>query len=251
MDTISVEYENEVALVKLNQGIPNSINLPLVREVNKTLKSLAHDSNLRSLILGSANEKFFSIGFDIPGLYELTKEDFTHFYTSFNLLCINLYEFPKPTVAAITGHAIAGGCILTLCCDYRFIAEGHKLMGLNEIKLGVPVPYPADCILRDIIGTRNAREIMETGNFFPPDRLLEMGVVDQVLPLKQVIPASIEKAKTLGELPQKAFAIIKRNRVEMVVAQIQAYLRNREHTFVDLWYSNDARSRLRTAMEKF
>lgn len=74
-----------------------------------------------------------------------------------------LYTLPKPVVAAITGHAIAGGCILALCCDYRFISEGRKLMGLNEVKLGVPVPYLADRVLHALVGTRYAREIIESG----------------------------------------------------------------------------------------
>jgi enoyl-CoA hydratase/carnithine racemase len=151
----------------------------------------------------------------------------------------------------MTGHAIAGGCILALCCDYRFIAEGRKLMGLNEIKLGVPVPYLADCVLRHVVGARHAREIVETGEFYGPDKLLQMGVVDQVMPLEQVLPKAIEKAASLGTLPQAAFALIKRNRVEMVEAHILAHLEEKERVFLERWYSPEARERLEEAMEKF
>ena len=109
----------------------------------------------------------------------------------FNQVCMELYTMPKPTVAAVTGHAIAGGCILALCCDYRFAAEGRKLMGLNEIRLGVPVPYLADCVLRQIVGARNAREIMETGEFYLPEQSLQIGMIDRVLPLEKVVADSI------------------------------------------------------------
>ena len=74
---------------------------------------------------------------------------------------------------------------MALCCDYRFIAEGRKLMGLNEVKLGVPVPYLGDCILRHLVGARHARDIMDTGDFYHPEVLLQMGMVDQALPLEK------------------------------------------------------------------
>ena len=145
MQMIHVEYNDGVAIVRLNRPVTNALNLQLVEELAGTLKQVTCKSDVRSLVLGSSNDKFFSIGFDIPQLFERTREDFTFFYHTFNQMCLDLYTLSKPTIAAITGHAIAGGCILALCCDYRFIADGRKLMGLNEIKLGVPVPYLADC----------------------------------------------------------------------------------------------------------
>jgi enoyl-CoA hydratase/carnithine racemase len=206
---------------------------------------------VRSLVLGSSNDKFFSIGFDIPQLFDLHREDFRFFYRAFNRMCLDLYTLPKPTVAAITGHAIAGGCILALCCDYRFIAQGRKLMGLNEIKLGVPVPYVADCVLRHLVGVRNGRDMMDTGEFYAPEQLLHVGVVDRVWPLEQVLPQAVEKAGLVGALPQEAFATIKRNRVEVVEAQVLARSEERERFFVERWYSDEARERLREAMEKY
>ena len=112
-----------------------------------------------------------------------------------------LFTFPKPTAAAISGHAIAGGCILTLCCDYRYIAEGRKLMGLNEIKLGVPVPYVADCILRSLVGFRHAREIMESGDFYQPETSFQKGLVDAVLPLENVLAPVASRVDIFCQTP--------------------------------------------------
>ncbi len=89
MNTISIDYDNQVAVIKLNRGILNSINLELIHELSETIKSIQLDSNLESLVIGSSNEKFFSIGFDIPGLFDLPKEDFAPFYPSFNRLCLD------------------------------------------------------------------------------------------------------------------------------------------------------------------
>jgi enoyl-CoA hydratase/carnithine racemase len=251
MAMISLEHHDKVAVIKLDRDVTNALNLQLVSELAETLGRVKGDSGVGGLVLGSANEKFLSIGFDIPQLFELAEEDFRFFYQAFNRLCLDLYTLPKPTVAAITGHAIAGGCILALCCDYRFIAQGRKLMGLNEVKLGVPVPYPADCALRYLVGVRHAREMVDTGEFYRPEALCHMGMVDQVLPLEQVLPASIEKARLLGALPQKAFGLIKRNRVEAVEAQVLAHLEEKEQLFVERWYSAEARGRLKGAMERF
>lgn len=246
-----MEYHDKVAILKLSRGVTNALNLQLVNQLTENLHKVRNDSDAHSLVLGSSNEKFFSIGFDIPALYELSKKDFRVFYQAFNRACMDLYTLPKPTIAAITGHATAGGCILALCCDYRFIAEGRKLMGLNEIKLGIPVPYPGNCILRQIVGSRNAREIMGTGEFCRPEESLQLGMVDQILPLDEVLPKSIEKAKLLGELPCDASRMIKRNRVEIVEAQVLKHLRAKEESFIECWRSGEARARLKEAIKKF
>jgi enoyl-CoA hydratase/carnithine racemase len=251
MDMVCVEYSDKVAILKLNRSVTNALNLQLVEELGETLREVRHSPDVHSLVLASSNEKFFSIGFDIPQLFELTREDFCSFYRTFNRMCLDLYTLPKPTVAAITGHAIAGGCILALCCDYRLIAAGRTLMGLNEIKLGVPVPYLADRVLWQIVGVRYAREITDMGEFYRPEELLRMGAVDQVLSSEQVLFKSIEKARLLGSLPQEALAAIKQNRVEMVEAQVLAHLEEKEQFFIERWYSDETRERLQEAMERF
>jgi len=248
---IEIEREGEVAIIKLNRSVTNPLNLKFLWQISKKLGELKSDTSVRSIVLSSSNNKFFSIGFDIPELYELERTEMKDFYTTFNRLSIELYTFPKPTVAAITGHAIAGGCILTLCCDFRIISEGKKLMGLNEIKLGLPVPYPADCILRDLVDTTTARDIMEEGEFYLPEKSLEMGIVDQVVPLEEVIPKSVEKAKKMGEMPDDAFKIIKENRVENVYARILQNLATKEQYFFNCWYSEDAQKLLKEAINKF
>ena len=248
---IDVNYHDAVAVVKLDRGVTNKLNLECVRELAAALQRVRADPQVQALVLSSANAKFFSIGFDIPQLYELSEEDFRLFYGAFNQTCIELYTLPKPTVAAITGHAIAGGCILALCCDYRLIGEGRKLMGLNEVNLGVPVPYLADCLLRSLVGARYGREILEMGEFYRAEESLQMGMVDQVLPLEKVLPESIEKARQLGLMPQQAYKAIKRNRVEGIEAQIRAHWEEKQRFFVECWYSDETRQRLQEAMEKF
>lgn len=250
-EAISVEYKNKVAVVTLNRGVINALNLDLVEELTESLRAVKQANDIRGLVLTSSNDKFFCIGFDIPQLFGLDREQFVVFYRAFNTLCLDLYTLPKPTVAALTGHATAGGCILALGCDERFVAEGRKMMGLNEIKLGVPVPFSAACFLRALIGDRYARQVMEIGEFYLPEEAREMGLVDRVLPLELVVARAVEQVHTVGSTSQEAFALIKGNRVEPIVAQIQAQRDEKEQLFLDCWFSAAAREQLKEAMEKF
>lgn len=248
---VLLESERDIAIVRLDRGVTNALNLDLVAELAEAVRTVRLDPALLGLVLASSNDKFLSIGFDIPNLLPLSPRDFTFFYRAYTQLCLDLFTLPKPTAAAITGHAIAGGCILVLCCDYRFVAEGRKLMGLNEVKLGVPVPYVPDCILRALVGYRNARDIMGTGDFYPPEEALRLGLVDEILPPQEVLPKCIDKLAGLGAMPGEAGSLIKRNRVESVEAEIRAGLEDRERSFVQCWYSEEARERLKEAAAKF
>jgi len=248
---IERELRKNVTILKMNRGVTNAINLRLLTELSEYIEISTNDKEVAGIVLTSTNDKFFSIGFDIPELIKLTKKDFRAFYTMFNQICMDMYAFSKPQVAAITGHAVAGGCILALCCDYRFIAEGKRLMGLNEIRLGVPLPYPADRILRQLVDDHAARTILDTGDFFPPEQTLKMGLVDEVMPLERVVERAVEKIESIQTNSLDAFKLIKRNRIEKVQAEIQSSLKTKEEIFIEMWYSDYARRKLKAALEKF
>ncbi len=248
---VTIEHHNQVAILKLNQGVTNAINGDLVLALDSALKSQTADPDVLGIVLTSSNKKFFSIGLDIPNLYALGEKDFRSFYQSFNQMCLGILTTSKPVVAGIAGHAIAGGCILSLCCDYRFISEGRKLIGLNEIKLGVPVPYVADCVLRKLIGHRQARDVMDSGGFLEPEEAYRLGMVDRILPVEEVVSQSVEKARELSSDSLEAFALIKSSRVHALEREITAQLAEREDAFIKCWFSDDARLRLQEAISKY
>jgi enoyl-CoA hydratase/carnithine racemase len=238
-------------LIRLNRGVTNALSHELVEELSETLRQARDDAEVRGIVLGTANDKFFSIGWDIPQLFDVHRDAFRTFFRAFNDLCIDLLTLPKPTAAAITGHAVAGGCILALCCDYRFIARGRNLMGLNEIKLGVPVPYLADRVLRSLVGLRKAREIMDGGEFYEAETCRRLGMVDEVLPSGEVVERALGKARSLGAFPPEAYAMIKRSRTEEIEAAISVRGTEKDRHFIECWYSESARERLREAMKRF
>jgi enoyl-CoA hydratase/carnithine racemase len=251
MALIKIENQDNVAIIRLTNGVTNPISLELIKEISQNLKELKENSSVSGVVFTGSNDKFFSIGFDLPNLYKQGEKEIRTFFRAYNRLCIELYSYPKPTVAALTGHAIAGGCILAICCDYRVIASGKKLMGLNEIKLGVPIPYPGDVILKQIIGTRYAQMIMEMGEFFGPEQLIQMGMVNQVERSKSVLERAVEQAKLLGDFPEMAYRMIKKNRVEKVNEQIMENLEEKEQYFLNCWFSKETRKLLKEATKKF
>jgi enoyl-CoA hydratase/carnithine racemase len=249
---LQTEIQDGVGVITLSRGVTNAINSEMIAVLTDAIdEMMASGSEVKSILLTSANDKFFAIGFDLPEVLELPKTDFQEFYQGFNKLTMLLYKVPKPTVAALTGHATAGGCILALCCDYRIIGQARILMGLNEVKLGVPVPYPGDAILRDLVGNRYAREIMELGEFYKPDQLLQLGMVDKIIPQTQIREKALVKAQEYALLPSPAFQVIKRNRVQPVVNHIQDQLAAKEKKFLECWFSETTQSILKEAKKKF
>ena len=251
LNFIKIEKKDNIAILKLDRGVTSPINLDLVSELRTILKKEKENTDTKSVILTSNNEKFFSIGFSLPELIKLDKNQLREFYQNYNKLSIELYTFPKPTIAVMMGHAIAGGCILALCCDYRIIADGRKLMGLNEVKLGLPVPYPGDCILRSLVNSRIARNVMEIGEFYPSDELLKMGMVDEVYSIEEIFSKAVEKAKKLGDLPEYAIRKIKNNRTENVKEQILKNLVEKEELFFKCWFKDETQKLLKEAVIKF
>lgn len=245
--SVEVEVVDGVAILKMNGGKKNPINPELVEDLKKAVESVK--SEARGMVLTSRDERFFSIGLDVPKLINYDKQLFKEFIRDFNLLCLEIYTMPKPTVAAINGHAIAGGCILALCCDYRFMVKEKALIGLNEIKLGLSVPYLPQRILQ-LIDERVARDMVYGGDFYSAERAMEMGIVDGVFPKEELLEKSIEKVKSLNH-PPEAFSAVKKNRTRSVREECLALMEEDVETFTSLWFSDEGQKRLKEAMKSF
>ena len=198
-EPLQIEFRGRIGVITMCRGVTNAIHPNLISGLDAALDQIESVSDVRGIVL-TGGEKFFSIGFDLPYLLTLPEPEFASFYRSFNQFCLKLFRFRLPVVAALGGHATAGGCILALCCDYRLIAEGRKLIGLNEVKLGLPVPFPADRMLHALIGTRHARQVLERGSFYEPPAALDLGLVDKLGGLQDAIDRAAEIAK-LGDHP--------------------------------------------------
>lgn len=248
MSTVSITMQDEIALLRLSNGTTNAINCTLIAELSSALAQVR--CNAKGLVL-LGNEKFFSIGLNLPGIIHFDRTEMTDFLTRFELLIYDLYTLPLPTACAMTGHAVAGGCVLALTCDYRYAAEGRKLIGLNEATIGLPVPYLPNLILRQLIGDRFSTEMMYEGQLRSSSEAADVGLIDEVLPLAEVEKKAITKIATMTSLPRNAFNVLKENRTEAVCASYAQHNHKKIELLLDCWFNESVQGLLKDAAKKF
>jgi enoyl-CoA hydratase/carnithine racemase len=152
--------------------------------------------------------------------------------------------FPKPVVAAINGHAVAGGCMLVTACDSRVMASGKSKISLNEITFGSTVFAGSVEILRSCVGSRNAEKILYSGELFDADQALDLGLVDELASPDDVLTVARKTAADLAVGDPAAFSSLR----ELTRGPIAAIMRTREpdsiREFVEIWYSDATRCKL-------
>ena len=248
MENMEVSIQGKVAQLRLNNGITNAIGPTMVAEFSSTLAEIGE--NYRGFIL-TGGEKFFSIGLNLPELIGFNREEMNRFWDEFDQAVLDLYTLPLPSAAAITGHAVAGGTIFALSADFRFIAPGRNFMGLNEINIGVPVPYLADLMLRQIVGDRVATEMSYKGEMVTPERALEIRLVDEMCSEETMEERTIELISLLAEKPPDAFRMIKQNRTEVIRSKFEKNRDKRKEDMLSCWFEPSVHELLKKAAEKF
>ncbi len=132
MDFVHVSKREGIAEVALRRGKVNALNEQMVRELRECFQQLADDPGTSAITLTSQGP-FFSFGLDIPEFLNYSKPSFLEFLVAFTDLYTYLFGYPKPVIAALNGHAVAGGCMLALACDLRIMVSGKARISLNEI----------------------------------------------------------------------------------------------------------------------
>jgi enoyl-CoA hydratase len=166
------------------------------------------------------------------------------FMVRFNTLLRRLVSYPGPTVAALAGHAIAGGCLLGLACDRRVMAAWGARLGLSEINLGIPVPAGAVHMLVTLYPTRAVEQLVLEGDGFPGERALQFGVVERLAEPEAVLGEAVQLAGHLALRPPTAFAAAKMFlRHGLAVAMEERDAAEGER-FLDLWYDPATQDRI-------
>ena len=168
-----------------------------------------------------------------------------------NDLIFDLYTVQIPTICAISGHAVAGGNILTLACDYRFATTESKKIGLNEIKLGVPVPYLADLLLKQAIGERLAVQMIYSGELMQISDAKKIGLINETYPIEILKQCAIDKAAELAVFNSRAFSAIKSNRIEEVMYKYEKNSISKNELFLNIWFTEPVQVILKNAAKMF
>ncbi|UCC45165.1 MAG: enoyl-CoA hydratase/isomerase family protein, partial [Candidatus Zixiibacteriota bacterium] len=154
----------------------------------------------------------------------------------------------KPIVAAINGHAIAGGCMLANACDYRIMVTGKTKIGLNEVRIGASVFAGSVEMLKCAAGHRNAETILLDGGMYSADRARELGLVDKVTTDDQLTADATDVAQRLASGSSRAFGSIKGLLHNPVAAEFDKREQAAIDEFVDIWYSPETRELLKSVV---
>ena len=241
-----IERHGTVALLRVESGKVNAIGPAFVSGLNTLLDGLGDAS--AAVITGHGSA--FSAGLDLPSLVELDRPSMYAFIEQFNALMLRVFELPVPLVAAVNGHAIAGGCVLALQADIRIAADRDARIGLNETQLGIGLPAVVLETLRFQVPASSLAPIALEGRLFSPREALALGLLHEVVPEADLLDKALARAQALASLPPAGVRQVKaalRRPVTDLIRQIGAAESGR---WVESWLDPASQSRLRATVAR-
>jgi enoyl-CoA hydratase len=245
---IRLDREDAVAVVTVDrQDALNALDLETLTELRDRLRELADEEAVRVVILTGAGEKAFVAGADIKYMSGLDVEKATAWGALGHETGRLLETMPKPTIAAVNGFALGGGCELALACDIRYAASGAKL-GQPEVNLGIIPGWGGTQRLARVCGLGVAKELIFTGRIVDADEALRIGLVNGVH--DPVLGKAMETAGLLASKSPVALRVMKELANRALGGDHAQNLRAEGETFGELFSSDDAKEGLAAFVEK-
>lgn len=231
--------------MRLQHGKANALDLELCEALHT---SVEQQRGANAVVL-TGTGSIFSAGVDLVRLLK-EGEDYVHAFLPALRRCLTtLFEFPRPIVAAVNGHAIAGGCILAEACDHRVMCLGKGRIGVPELLVGVPFPMIAMETLRYAVPERHLRELVFGGATHAPREALELGLLDEVVEDELLLERSVERAAGLAKIPHGAFELAKRELRQPTLDFIAQHTEVQDHAVDEAWYCAEARDSIWAYMD--
>lgn len=235
-----------VAVLRMTHRPANVLATPFCAALADSLDGAASDDGVRAAVL-TGTDSIFSGGVDLFRLLEGGAAYLESFFPALDRLFRGLYVYPKPLVAALNGHAIAGGFVLACGCDFRLVARGGATLGAPELRVGVPFPGVALDLIAGAVPARHLREVVLRGRIFDVEEALARGLVDEAVEPEGLLGHAVELARELGALPPRAFALTRRQlaagRSIRDDAQTEAEVRS-------VWEDVETHARIRAYLER-
>jgi enoyl-CoA hydratase/carnithine racemase len=248
MNTIQVTIQESVAIISLNRGKSNAINEEMVDELQKMILNIEQDINIGGVIL-TGNNGFFTAGLDLIELYDYDETKIKLFWTKFLNLIKTLTLFKKPLVSAISGHSPAGGCVLAICSDYRVMAEGKYIIGLNEVPVGIIVPDSIFELYAFWIGRGKAYQNLLEGKLMQGEEALSIRLIDAIAPIESLMTAAQKKMQTYLQLPATTWQQTKLNLRKELIAKVSEDQTETLEMMLKQWWSPSTRVILKTIIQ--
>ncbi|WP_100181742.1 enoyl-CoA hydratase/isomerase family protein [Candidatus Nitrosotenuis aquarius] len=198
MALVTTSKSNGIATVKINRPDKlNAMNTDVARELVSVFTQLDTDNDVKVIILTGEGEKAFSAGADIEYMSKISADESVE-YAKLGQLVTNTIELvSKPTIAAINGFALGGGCEVAMSCDIRIAADTAR-MGQPEVTIGIPPGWGGTQRLMRIVGIAKAKELVYTGKMIKADEALQIGLVNQVVPLASLMEETLNMANQIA-----------------------------------------------------
>ncbi len=246
---IDVTRDGAVATVRLDHGPVNVCDLEMFEAIADTFADLDAQDDVHAIVL-TGNARAFSAGVDLKRLLDGGEEYTREFLGALDRGLIAPLRTAAPVVAAVTGHAVAGGAVLAAACDHAVLTdEPRTRIGLAELSVGVPFPTVPLEIMRRRLGPKVA-EAVWLAPLVDPLRALTMGFVDEVVPADEVLDRATEIAKGLAALP----AITRQVTHEQLVREVDDAIAERSGDWdarvADAWCSAEVRDAIRAYVER-
>jgi enoyl-CoA hydratase len=245
---VQVERVDELAIVRLARGKGNALSPGLVEELLDVLRTGAVAEAHGLLLCGDG--RFFSTGLDLLALEKLDRAGMLLFLDRLQGLYAQLFVWPRPVVAALNGHAVAGGCLLAACADWRVLSKDDARIGLTESALGLPLPQSGLEITRALLTPAAWAQVVYGGQTFDAEQAKALGLVDELAAADQVIPFALERVRQWSRHPSVAFHFNKAAARDPVLLRIRNQHDLLQEAWVDLWFSPPAQKRLAEVREK-
>lgn len=234
--------------LRLNRPPVNALTIELIVALRQAIENAPSD-RARALVLSGTPGRF-SGGLDVPLLLKLDQAGIATLWRELYTLLRAIAVSPIPMVAAMTGHAPAGGTVLGLFCDGRVMAQGDFKMGLNEVQVGIPLPPVILSGLQRLVGPRVAEQLAVSGALLSAQEARAIGMVDELAPPEQVIERALAWCQRLLAVPAEAFLATRHEARADLVALFDRDLKQEMDYLTTKWWSPSTQSTLHALAER-
>ena len=196
---VLLEKKGHIAVATINRPKAlNALNSQVLEDIDQLVEQVKADDEIRALVITGSGEKAFVAGADIGEMSTLTKAEGEAFGKKGNDVFRKLETLPIPTIAAVNGFALGGGCELSMSCDIRLCAE-TAVFGQPEAGLGITPGFGGTQRLARLVGMGMAKQLIYTAKNIKADEALRIGLVNAVYPLEELMPAAEKMAETIAK----------------------------------------------------
>ena len=247
-DAVTLRREDRCGLIHLARDRGNAIDDNVLDGLIHAAKEAEQDPAIGGVILTAAG-KLFCPGLDLVYLAPMDRRDLGRFMEKFAACLLQLYRFPKPMVAALSGHTLAGGAVLALAADWRILQAG-AMIGLNELKVGVPLPFGVSMILRDAVISPRLEEVALFGRNYKDDEAMASSLVHELCEPEDLPVRARERLDEMTSKDLASFAVTKRYLRSATVERIETREAEFHGEFLDCWFSQGTQERIRSLVAK-